>query len=136
LRAREITIEPVVSDTISSDWRIGTPEESRVPRLRAKRARASLAKRLPKTGSLSFNGSTTLRTCSVLPYFRHRMSPTIPSTVMIGMTYFIVEERKTRTWVGSGSSPPSSRNIPSKTGTMKTSMPMHMMIARMNTTTG
>ena len=52
---RAATTLPVVSATMSRLCRIGTPDLSIVPRLRAKRASAILRKRLPKTGSLSFS---------------------------------------------------------------------------------
>ncbi len=42
----------------------------------------------------------------------------------------------TRMRVGSGSVPPRSANMPSKIGTTNSSMPMHISIAMMNTTTG
>ena len=63
---RASTMLPVVSATMSRHCRIGTPDGSIVPRLRANRLSAIFWNRLPKTGILSFSGSTTLRTLLVV----------------------------------------------------------------------
>ena len=60
--ARPTTTLPVVSATMSRLCRIGTPDGIMVPRLRANRLSAIFWNSLPKTGTLSFSGSTTLRT--------------------------------------------------------------------------
>ena len=57
--ASRMTTLPAVSPTMSRLWRIGTPAESIVPRLRVKRLMATFWNSWPKTGIRSFIGSTT-----------------------------------------------------------------------------
>ena len=65
--ALERTRLPVVSRVMTSDWRIGTPEESSVPRVRVKRETAERWARVPMTGSLSLSASKKYAPASVLP---------------------------------------------------------------------
>ena len=54
--AWEITTLPAVSRVMLSAWRMGTPEVTRVPRVREKRETALLRWMSPRTGMLEFYG--------------------------------------------------------------------------------
>ncbi len=127
---------PVVSATMSSACRIGTPEVIIVPRFLEKRDSAIFWIMPPKIGNLSISGSTTSRTRSRCLIRCHTTVSTIPATSEMGATNTIASDRKTRTLVGAGSSPPRESNIAANVGTMNSSMPTTARIAMMNTTTG
>ena len=59
--ASSTTALPAVRAVISSASRIGTPDDTRVPNVRQKRATAIFFKTLPKTGSLRSIPSRTRR---------------------------------------------------------------------------
>jgi hypothetical protein len=52
---------PAVFAVISRDWRIGTPDESKVESVRVKRAMAILRSTCPMIGSFSSSPSSVLR---------------------------------------------------------------------------
>ena len=60
------TTLPAVRAVMSSDWRMGTPEESSVESVREKRAMAILRRILPMIGSFSTIWSMRLRPPGVL----------------------------------------------------------------------
>jgi len=105
--------------TISSESRMGTPEESIVPSVRVKRATATLRMSGPNMGSLS------TVSCQISCPFPLEIQPLKAMKATVGMPMMRYQwerkasERSMRAWVGPGSAPPMSLNIFSKVGTTK-----------------
>ncbi len=122
--------------TIESACTSGTPAFSIIDRLRVNRATAILVASGPITGSLSFQGSTTLRTFSSRRLRTHHTHPAIASTIPTGSIQIMLLDSVTRIWVGSGSCDPRFLNMPSKIGTTKVTIATTPRIAMTNTMTG
>ena len=121
MMALSTVLLPAARPTIWSASRMGTPEESMVPRVRVKRATATLRASGPKSGSLRTVASQT-----IWPFFV-RMAVLKAKKMPVGMPAKRYQlsmrpcERSTRNWVGAGSVPPKSLNIFSKVGVTKPS---------------
>src|SRR5437867_3878517 len=76
LMALDITLLLTVSDTISRDSRMGTPERSRDERVLANRVNAVFWTRGPMMGTRSLNRSHAIRPASVLIQRRNSHTPT------------------------------------------------------------
>ena len=74
---------PVVSRTIMSDWRIGTPEERSVPSVRVTRETAVRWTSVPVTGILSDSQSNIVAPFSVLPMIFLRTTRTTTPTAIV-----------------------------------------------------
>ncbi len=117
---------------------MGTPAELKVPRVRAKRARATLWTTLPiLSGILSEIRPQTFLPCSILFYRRkrkalaHIAAYTSTSKLLIRMSEMPIASR-----VGSGRAPPRCSNNLAKIGTIKMSINQAARIARTRTTMG
>ncbi len=105
--------------TISRASRIGTPEESIVPKVRVNRATATFRTSGPNTGDFS------TKACHIswpLPWRVASLNATKSTIGTATKMYQFARrpfERSTRNCVGPGSEPPMSLNIFSKVGTTK-----------------
>ena len=75
----------------------------------------------------------TLSWCLTRP---HTTKPATPAMIATGRMNFIACERSTRIRVGAGIVACRLVNMPAKTGTMNSSMPMTARMAMQKTTTG
>src|SRR6266498_3363412 len=116
---RSMVLLPADFATICRASRIGTPEESIVPRVRVKRATATLRTSEPKSGTLSVNASHRTR---LLGFETKSLNATTNAIGMPMKRYqFSVSpcERLMKNWVGADIAPPKSLNIFSNVGVTK-----------------
>ena len=115
---------PAVLPTISRASRIGTPDDSRVPRVRVKRATAIFCITGPTSGILSMTRSIVI--LPVLVRDQKRQPTTKPTTTTMMMMMFETTKcdraMMAAVSAGSASAAPNSENIRSKVGITKTSI--------------
>src|SRR5207248_8726823 len=107
LTAAESTVLFTVSDVISRDSRIGTPDRMSTPSVLEKRVSAVLWTSLPNTGALSLTRSHTARPLSVWIQRRKAQMATTTRTMTTGKNFLNIVEMLISTRVSTGSVPPS-----------------------------
>src|SRR5262249_39852379 len=114
--ARSTTLLPAVRAVMTRASRIGTPEDTRVPRVRLKRATADFRISAPNTGTRRRKRSIQKWPSSVRYAYRMATAATIGTAIRYQTCSIVKLERLMTNCVGAGSRCPKLEKTSAKTG--------------------